>query len=71
VHMITNKTVEVNRDEATSRALFFNPLITHEGNVLFVGGAYNDRWRRTPLGWRIIDRVQETLWTFGLPERTT
>jgi len=67
-HMITNKEIVVHGDEATSRALFFNPLVTSDGTVLFVGGAYNDRWRRTPLGWRIIDRVQETHWTSGLPD---
>jgi len=67
-HMITNKEITVHGDEAASRALFFNPLVTSDGTVLFVGGAYVDRWRRTPLGWRIIDRVQETHWTSGLPD---
>ena len=69
-HMITNKEIEVSGDRATSRALFFNPLVTQEGSVLFVGGAYNDKWIRTPVGWRIVDRVQETAWTQGLPDLT-
>jgi hypothetical protein len=64
-HMITNKIVTVNGDEAHSRALFFNPLVTEDGKVFFVGGAYVDQWRRTPLGWRIIDRVEEMHWTYG------
>jgi 3-phenylpropionate/cinnamic acid dioxygenase small subunit len=67
-HLITNKQVELAGDKATSRALFFNPLLTKDGAVMFVGGAYVDQWLRTPVGWRIIERVQETTWTFGLPD---
>jgi 3-phenylpropionate/cinnamic acid dioxygenase small subunit len=67
-HMITNKQVELAGDKAHSHVLFFNPLITKDGAVMFVGGAYIDQWLRTPVGWRIIERVQETTWTFGLPE---
>jgi 3-phenylpropionate/cinnamic acid dioxygenase small subunit len=66
-HLIVNKAVEIDGNKATSRALFFNPLVTDDGSVMFVGGAYNDRWLRTPLGWRIVERVQETTWTMGLP----
>jgi 3-phenylpropionate/cinnamic acid dioxygenase small subunit len=67
-HLITNKQVELAGDKATSRALFFNPLVAKDGAVMFVGGEYRDQWLRTPVGWRIIERVQETSWTFGLPE---
>ena len=67
-HLITNKQVAVTGDRATSRALFFNPLVAREGTVMFVGGAYNDQWMRTPVGWRIIERVQEVAWTFALPD---
>lgn len=70
-HMIVNKSIELAGDRASSRALFFNPLVNKDGAVMFVGGAYNDRWVRTPLGWRIVERVQETTWTFGLPDLTT
>jgi 3-phenylpropionate/cinnamic acid dioxygenase small subunit len=67
-HLITNKQVELAGDKATSHALFFNPLVAKDGAVMFVGGAYHDQWLRTPVGWRIIERVQETSWAFGLPE---
>ncbi len=67
-HMIMNKQVELAGDKAHSHALFFNPLVARDGDVMFVGGAYDDQWLRTPVGWRIIERVQETTWTFGLPE---
>jgi len=67
-HMIVNKQVDMAGDRATSRALFFNPLVAHDGTVMFVGGEYRDQWVRTPAGWRIIERVEETTWTFGLPE---
>ncbi len=30
--------------------------------LFVVGGAYHDRLRRTPDGWRISHRVEETLW---------
>jgi len=63
-----NKQVELAGDKAHSHALFFNPLVAGDGSVMFVGGAYDDQWLRTPVGWRIIERVQETAWTFGLPE---
>jgi hypothetical protein len=66
-HFISNKMINVDGNVATSRALFFNPLVTPEGQVLFVAGAYIDRWLRTPAGWRIIERVQEVHWTQGLP----
>jgi SnoaL-like protein len=66
-HLITNKQIELAGDKASSRALFFNPLVARDGTVMFVGGAYLDQWLRTPVGWRIIERVQETTWTFGLP----
>jgi hypothetical protein len=46
-------------------------LVARDGAVMFVGGAYRDQWLRTPVGWRIIERVQETAWTFGLPELKT
>lgn len=67
-HMIVNKQVELAGERATSRSLFFNPLVARDGNVMFVGGEYRDSWLRTPVGWRIIERVEETSWTFGLPE---
>jgi hypothetical protein len=67
-HLIVNKQIELAGDRATSRALFFNPLVARDGDVMFVGGEYRDQWLRTPLGWRIIERVEETSWTFGLPE---
>ena len=67
-HMIVNKQVEPAGDRATSRSLFFNPLVARDGNVMFVGGEYRDEWVRTPAGWRIIERIEETSWTFGLPD---
>src|SRR5438105_15084526 len=67
-HMIVNKAVEPAGDRATSRALFFNPLVTRDGAVLFVGGQYRHQRVRTTTGRRINEPVQHTMWTFALSQ---
>ena len=70
-HLVTNRHVTLDGDEATSRAYFYNPmgLPRKDGSVklFFVGGYYNDRLRRTPDGWRIVERIEETAWMDGFP----
>jgi hypothetical protein len=59
-HTVSNVLIEVSGDEATGQAYFSNPMtIAHDGgpnDLLFSGGAYDDRFRRTPQGWRIAAR---------------
>ena len=70
-HLVTNKQVTLGGDEAKAFTYFYNPmgLPRKDGTVklFFVGGYYHDRLRRTPDGWRIVERVEETAWMDGFP----
>ena len=74
-HLIVNRQITVNGDEATVRAALFNPMGVagrdSEMKIFFVGGYYDDKLRRTEDGWRITQRVAELAWSRGLkiPER--
>jgi len=74
-HYVTNFDIRVDGDKATSRCMFYNPmgLSRPKGedgmDVLFFGGYYNDKLVRTPEGWRISERIEESTWMYGqLPE---
>lgn len=72
-HVVSNFDIVVRGDEATSRCVFFNPmgLGLPDGTVrmLFFGGYYNDRLVRTGAGWRIIERIEESTWSYEqIPE---
>jgi 3-phenylpropionate/cinnamic acid dioxygenase small subunit len=68
-HLVTNTRIELDGDEAHSTCSLFNPLgLPAEGGttaMLYCGGRYHDRLRRTPQGWRIVERVLETLYLDG------
>ena len=68
-HLVTNHEITIDGDRATSRAYLYNPmgLRRDDGGVdLFhVGGEYQDRWRRTADGWRIVERVEIERWRDG------
>jgi len=68
-HLVTNVQVDVMGDEATSVCYLFNPLgYAAEGGkteMLYCGGLYRDRFVRTSKGWRIRERVIETLYLDG------
>ena len=74
-HLVTNVAIDLADDEATTHCAFFNPLgrARDDGglDMLYVGGTYEDRFRRTPDGWRIVERVQTIAWMQGgsLPGR--
>ncbi len=66
-HLVVNRAVEIDPDGRTARARshFQNPnrLVVDGRPWLFVvGGCYHDRLLRSPSGWRITSRVEETLW---------
>ena len=65
-HLLTNTTLELKGDSATSRTYFYNPMGAPgpDGGVqlFFVGGFYNDELVRTPEGWRIARRFEEQAW---------
>ncbi len=64
-HLVVNRMVTFDASGARSKAAFLNPnrLTVDGGAWLFtVGGWYHDRLVRRPEGWRILRRVEETLW---------
>jgi SnoaL-like domain len=64
-HMTLNSYIQIDGDTATGRTYFLNPnsfLVDGEPRLITVGGFYVDRFVRTPDGWRICERVQETAW---------
>ena len=68
-HLVTNVDLRVDGDTATSRAEFYNPMVTTKPDgsrgIFFVGGEYHDRLVRTPAGWRIRERIERSVWTDG------
>jgi 3-phenylpropionate/cinnamic acid dioxygenase small subunit len=70
-HLVTNHHIDLDGDTASCRCDFFNPMglpdSTGELKVFFVGGVYHDRLRRTAQSWLITERVEQMLWTKGLP----
>jgi 3-phenylpropionate/cinnamic acid dioxygenase small subunit len=63
-HLVTNHDIRVDGDRATSRVYVYNPMGTRNAagglDLFFFGGYYNDRLVRTPAGWRIVERIEET-----------
>jgi hypothetical protein len=68
-HHLTNMAVELDGDTAIGRSSVYNPLafIGEDGAsaVLHVGAWYDDRFARTPDGWRITERSLGMAWTDG------
>lgn len=71
-HLVTNHDIRVDGDRATSRVYVHNPMGSRnaEGtlDVFFFGGWYNDQLIRTPAGWRITARVEETAYIHRPPQ---
>jgi 3-phenylpropionate/cinnamic acid dioxygenase small subunit len=65
-HYITNQVVEVNGEDATCRAYFFGVVGNQsetESSLIWVGGIYEDRLRRTESGWRIAELMDISVWS--------
>ncbi|MFO8102369.1 MAG: nuclear transport factor 2 family protein [Dehalococcoidia bacterium] len=69
-HIVTNFDIRIQGDEAVSRCVFYNPMVMGTGEseqqMFFVGGYYNDKLTRTPEGWRIAERIEESAWQYGM-----
>ena len=73
MHFVGNTTLELDGDKASSRTYVINPMgfPKKDGNlhVFTVCAHYVDELKRTPEGWRIAQRIEETvLMDGGLPE---
>ncbi len=72
-HVVGNFVIDIDGDQATSRCSFYNPMglksqdKENPAPMFFVGGYYNDKLLRTSNGWRIIERIEESTWNYGLP----
>ena len=73
-HHITNRHVTIDGDEATVESELFAPMgmATGEGkmSILFTGGCYRDRLRRTSDGWKISERTCDRAWLAAGPDAT-
>jgi hypothetical protein len=67
-HLVGNHQVRVDGDTATHRCHLQSQHTLHGtpgGDNFIVGGYYDDRFVRTPAGWRIAHRTMQQLWTEG------
>lgn len=67
-HLVGNHEVEVHGDTATHRCYLQAQHIRHAaagGPHYIVAGRYEDRFVRTPDGWRIAHRSLVVMWTEG------
>ena len=69
-HLVSNVELSIDGDTATGRAMLFNPMGCRTGDgvqVAWIGLWYNDKFRRTPDGWRFSERVEEPCWQRDWP----
>jgi 3-phenylpropionate/cinnamic acid dioxygenase small subunit len=69
-HLVTNVTVVVDGDEATSRCYLHAQHVRvglPGGESFVIAGRYRDRFMRTDDGWRIRKRRLDRWWTSGNP----
>lgn len=62
-HMVATHKVAIDGDRAEGRSICHNPMIlnTPDGKrTVYVGAWYVDKYVRTPEGWRITERIEDT-----------
>jgi 3-phenylpropionate/cinnamic acid dioxygenase small subunit len=68
-HLISNTTVTIEGDRATSRTYVYNPMgiPKKDGSlhIFTVGAYYDDKLVRTSEGWRIAERFEEQAFMEG------
>ncbi len=71
-HLMSNIRIQLDGDTASGRVMCFNPMyLSVEGapaQQMFFGLWYNQKYVRTPEGWRISELSQEGSWDFNTPE---
>ena len=69
MHMLGNKQVVIDGEEAKVRAYFFNPFVRDLPNggweYSLGGGYYNHKLRLTPEGWRSTELYEKRVWREG------
>lgn len=70
-HLIANTDIVLSGDGARARTVCFNPMectLPDGGRqVMFLGLWYVDRLVRTPKGWRIEERVEQSCFVHNVP----
>lgn len=69
-HLSSNHEIRLDGDAATARSLQYIGVRRREdegSQVLFSGIWFRDRLQRTPMGWRIAERVEEFAWRHNFP----
>jgi 3-phenylpropionate/cinnamic acid dioxygenase small subunit len=70
-HLVGNMDIRVDGDAAVSRTACFNPMAVAvpagKSQVMFLGLWYRDRFVRTPSGWRMCERVEESCYAHNVP----
>jgi ketosteroid isomerase-like protein len=60
MHFIGNLSFQVDGDTATGQVACINPITLPVLGTVYLALWYRDRYRRTPDGWRICERVEHS-----------
>lgn len=71
-HLVSNVSLKIDGDTASSRIICFNPMIAdvpgqEKPHTMFFGLWYHDKMVRTKDGWRISERVEEYCFDYNVP----
>jgi hypothetical protein len=74
MHFNGNFLFEIDGDAARGKVACFNPMVLPkadgtpgEGETMFLGLWYHDRYVRTAAGWRISERIEKRSYDFNMP----
>lgn len=75
MHFIGNFAFDIDGDTARGRVACINPMVLPkadgspgEGETMFFGLWYLDRYQRTADGWRIVERVEKRSFDYNMPD---
>ena len=72
MHFIGNLLFDVAGDTATGKVACLNPMRVPKPDggdeMMLLGLWYHDKYRRTPDGWRIVERVERKSFDYNMPE---
>ena len=69
MHYITNVEVDIDRDNARVRAMFYNPMhLPGMAEMSSCGGYYHHQLVRTKDGWRSCKLREENVWFTNAPQ---
>ena len=64
-HVVGNRDVTVDGDTATSISKFFNPMVSERRRRSSAAASTTTSSSATADGWRIAERFEQTIWTYG------